>query len=132
MSRDALNNGPLKVAAEMQALEEALLHDNHASTPGQLERILAPEFTEVASSGRRSDRAAVLHWLLHKDPAARWQLHDLQAETLAPGLRLVRYHAQQVAPVRSNSNGAWHCSLWVYSAAAGCWQLRFHQATRLP
>jgi len=132
MSQDTMSQVAQSLAIEMQALEEALLHNDHASTPGQLERMLAPEFTEIASSGRRSDRAAVLHWLLHKDPAARWQLHDLQAETLAPGLRLVRYHAQQVAPVRSNSNGAWHCSLWTYSAAAECWQLRFHQATRLP
>jgi len=127
-----MNQESLRIVAEMQALEEALLHANHANAPVQLEHMLAPEFTEVASSGRRSDRAAVLHWLLHKDTAARWQLHDLQVEILAPGLRLVRYHAQQVAPVRSNSNGAWHCSLWTFSHAAACWQLRFHQATRLP
>lgn len=127
MSQDTLG-----VAAEMQLLEEALLHADHTRAPARLEMMLAPEFREVASSGRQSDRAAVMHWLLHKDPAARWQLHDLQAEVLAPGLRLVRYHAQQVAPVRSSGNGAWHCSLWTFSTAAGCWQLRFHQATRLP
>ena len=117
---------------EMLALEDALLHRDHGAAPAALGRMLAPAFTEVSSSGRESDRAAVLQWLLHKDPAARWQLSDLQAEELAPGVRLVRYHAQQVAPVRSPGNGAWHCSLWCFDDSGQCWQLRFHQATRLP
>jgi len=117
---------------EMRALEEALLHSDHRAAPLALERMLAPAFTEVSASGRTSDRAAVLEWLMHKDPAARWQLAELEVAELATGLRLVRYLAQQVAPQRSAGNGAWHCSLWCYGQSAGCWQLRYHQATRRP
>lgn len=116
---------------EMQACEEVLLHTDFSGKPALLEPLLAAEFTEVAANGQTSNRRKVIDWLLHKDPAARWRFTDLSVAELADGLRLVRYHAQQIAPLPSASKGALHSSLWTYNRALQCWQLRFHQATKI-
>jgi len=115
----------------MQALEAALLHDDHSHAVAALERLLASEFIEVNSFGGETSRSEVLQWLLQKDPVARWQFNEFTVHELAEGLCLVRYHAQQVAPQRSGSKGARHVSLWGFDAVLQCWQLRFHQATKV-
>lgn len=116
---------------EMQALEAELLHGNHAADPAALERLLADDFIEVNAVGGETSRSEVLRWLLQKDLAARWEFSGLEASEIAPGLRLVRYHAQQIAPQRSAGKGARHVSLWCFNAALQIWQLRFHQATKV-
>ncbi len=116
---------------EMLALEQALLHRDHRADAAALERLLTADFIEVNPAGTRSSRADVLHWLLHKDPAARWQLTELEVQPLAEGLRLVTYHALQTDPPRPASKGARHVSLWCFDAALRLWQLRFHQSTRV-
>lgn len=116
---------------EMQALEERLLHVDHAKDRAALERMLAPAFTEVNAAGGETSRDEVLRWLLAKDPAARWQLTGLDVQQLAGDLRMVRYHALQVAPQRSGSKGARHVSLWRFDSTLQAWQLVFHQATRV-
>ncbi len=117
--------------AEMQACEEGLLHNDFRGSRPVLEKFLADDFLEVSSSGLVSTRNSVVDWLLHKDPHARWQFRDLTVLELAHDLRLVRYHAQQIAPIPSAGNGALHCSLWHYNETLRCWQLRFHQATKV-
>lgn len=116
---------------EMLALESALLHDDHAAAPAALERLLADAFIEVNAVGGETSRSEVLRWLLQKDPGARWEFTGFEVAELAPGLRLVRYHAQQIAPQRSPSKGARHVSLWSFNLARQAWQLRFHQATKV-
>lgn len=120
----------MNVAADMLACEQHLLHGDFRDDPGALERLFAPDFVEI-SHGRVSDRAQVIAWLLQKDPEARWAFNDLQVTELAPGVRLVRYHAQQILPQPSQGNGALHSSIWCFSKEMQLWQLRFHQATRL-
>ena len=122
----------MSLAVEMRACEEALLHTNFTDDMVALYRLLAPDFMEVGSNGRISERAQVVSWLLRKDPAARWSLADLQVHELAPGVRLVRYRAKQMLPQTSEGNGALHASIWVFNGEMHGWQLRFHQATRLP
>ena len=117
--------------AEMQACEEVLLHTDFRGRPALLEQMLTVDFTEVSSGGVSSNRQTVVNWLLSKDPVARWHFNDLSVLELAPGLRLVRYHAQQFAPMPVTSKGAQHSSLWSYNQALQCWQLRFHQATKI-
>lgn len=119
------------LAQAMQALEEALLHDDHTRDPAALQRLLAEDFIEVNAMGGETTRSEVLHWLLQKDPAARSEFSDVAVLELADELRLVRYHAQQIAPQRSGSKGARHVSLWGFNAGLQCWQLRFHQATKV-
>lgn len=118
-------------ATLLQALEETLLHQDHARDPAVLERLLAPDFIEVNAVGGETSRREVVRWLLQKDPAARWQLSDVAVEEIAQGLCLARYHAQQIAPQRSTSKGARHVSVWRFNPALQCWQLRFHQATKV-
>ena len=114
----------------MLACEQALLHTDFSDDIVGLDRLLAPDFVEI-SNGRVSERAQVVAWLLRKDPAARWSFADVHVSELAQGIRLVRYRAQQILPQVSASNGALHSSIWIFSRDTSCWQLRFHQATRL-
>jgi hypothetical protein len=121
----------MNAVAEMRACEEGLLHTDFRGSRPVLEKFLADDFVEVSPGGLVSTRQVVVDWLLHKDPDARWQLRDLSVLELTQDLRLVRYHAQQVVPVPSAGKGALHCSLWHYNELLRCWQLRFHQATKL-
>lgn len=122
----------MSLAADMLACEQALLHTNFFDDMVALDRLLAPDFVEIGSNGRVSERAQVVAWLLRKDPAARWSFEDVHVSELAPGIRLVRYRAKQILPEPSQGNGAIHSSLWCLSRDMHCWQLRFHQATKLP
>jgi hypothetical protein len=122
----------MTLAQQMQACEEYLLHSDFRERPQVLESLLADDFVEVAASGVIASRAAVLQWLLDKDQRARWQLTELQAFELGAGLRHVRYHARQLLPAPSPGNGSLHSSLWRYNDSLQCWQLYYHQATRLP
>lgn len=124
-------NAGADMQAEMLACEEALLHTDFSRNPVQLDMLLAPEFIEISSHGAISDRQSVLNWLQKKDPAARWQFADLVVTELTPELRLVRYRAQHILPVRSAGKGSLHSSLWGFSSQLHCWQLRFHQATKI-
>lgn len=118
-------------AQDMLALELALLHGDHSGAANAAERLLAGDFREVHGAGGTATRAEVLDWLRTKDPAARWEFSEFAVSELAEGLRLVTYHALQVAPQRSGSKGARHVSLWRFSAQLQEWQLYFHQATRV-
>jgi hypothetical protein len=120
----------MSLAADMRACEEALLHGDFADDMVALDRLLAPEFVEVGSNGRVSERAQVVGWLLRKDPAARWALDDLLVHEIAHGVRLVRYRAKQILPEPAPGNGALHSSIWCFNREMQCWQLRFHQATK--
>lgn len=121
----------MSLAADMLACEQALLHTDFNDDMVALDRLLAPEFVEI-SNGRVSERAQVVGWLLRKDPAARWSLEDVHVSELAQGVRLVRYRAKQVLPKVSEGGGALHSSIWCFSREMHCWQLRFHQATKIP
>jgi hypothetical protein len=111
--------------AELLDLELRLLHGD----PAEAESLLADDFREVHAGGGLASREEVLAWLHAKGTAARWELSDFTVQELGPGLCLCTYHARQVAPRPSTSQGARHASLWQQGAAG--WQLRFHQATRV-
>lgn len=120
----------MSLAADMLACEQALLHTDFSGDIVALDRLLAPDFVEI-SNGRVSERAQVVAWLLRKDPAARWSFDDMHVSELAQGVRLVRYRARQILPEASQGHGALHSSIWCFSRELRCWQLRFHQATKI-
>ena len=122
---------PAELAARMQALELQLLHADHSGDPALAERLLAGDFCEVHGAGGVASRAEVLAWLRGKDPKARWALSEFTAQELSPTVSLVTYHARQVAPQASRSQGARHVSLWRQTPGGRDWQLCFHQATRV-
>jgi hypothetical protein len=116
---------------DMLALEALLLHGDYSADAAVAEQLLADDFREVHAAGAEAGRAAVLAWLRSKDPAARWEFSDFAVQEAAPGVRLVTYHAQQVAPQRSGSKGARHISVWRTAVTPRGWQLCFHQATKV-
>lgn len=120
----------MSLAADMLACEQTLLHTDFSDDIVALDRLLAADFVEI-SNGRVSERAQVVAWLLRKDPAARWSFDDIHVNELAPGIRLVRYRAKQILPEASQGGGALHSSIWCLNREMHCWQLRFHQATRV-
>lgn len=121
----------MSLADDMLTCEQELLHGDFRDDPAALERLLTSDFVEI-SHGRVSDRAQVIAWLLKKDSAARWEFADLHVTELASDVRLVRYRAKQTLPQPSQRNGALHSSIWCFSDGLKCWQLRFHQATKIP
>lgn len=117
------------LATEMRQLETSLLHTDFSGQRPLLERLLAADFREINGQGATS-REQVLQWLLQKDASARWELSEFKVLELAPNVRHVTYHGRQVVPERSGSKGSLHSSLWFYQESLGCWQLRFHQASK--
>ena len=114
----------------VQQLEQQLLHNDFRSDPHLLDALLAEDFQEVSPLGQISTRAQVIGWLLQKDPLHRWQFSAWHCSELAPSVRLLRYHAVQCVPP-SQSKGALHMSLWCYNHSQQCWQLRFHQSSKV-
>ena len=125
-----MNPSPAVSLPLLQQLEQQLLHTDFTASPAQLEAMLADDFAEVSPLGRSSTRAQVLEWLLHKDPLHRWHFSAWQFTTLAPAAALLRYHAVQSVPP-SQSKGALHVSLWCFNSERHCWQLRYHQSSKV-
>jgi len=121
----------LNISEHIRILEELLLHQDFSLSPESLEAMLAEDFREVSPDGAEIKREAVLRWLLNKSAAARWQFSDFKVHILAPGLAQATYHARQINPVKNSSRGAIHSSLWRQNESEKCWQLLFHQSTRV-
>ena len=119
------------LSQHIRSLEETLLHRDHSSDREALEQLLDPAFREVNPTGSETPRADVIAWLLDKSPDARWEFTGFQATALAQGLVMATYHARQVVPVKPESKGAQHCSLWREDAQSGNWRLVYHQSTKI-
>jgi hypothetical protein len=119
------------IAAEMLALELSLLHDDFSADTEALEQMLGEDFREISPFGTVTARPEVIKWILDKDPASRWSLADFHVEVLGNDARLLTYHAARTGPLASGSKGARHCSLWRFNSAQQCWQLAFHQSTKV-
>jgi hypothetical protein len=119
------------VAEQVQALELSLLHRDFSGNPDALEQLLAADFREISPTGTPVSRQEVMRWILNKNPADSWTLTDITTEALGDDAVLLAYHAHRTGPAASGSKGAWHCSLWRFNAGLQCWQLAFHQSTRV-
>ena len=116
---------------KIKLLEESLLHTDMRSHPETLNALLAIEFEEVSPTGQIVSRESVLEWLLNKDVNVRWALEDFQFRDLGNELVLLRYQAKQIAPQVSTSLGSLRTSLWRKNIDTECWQMVFHQATKI-
>lgn len=86
-----MNEGEL--ASELRRLEEALLSADIRTDGEHVAQLLAEDFLEFGSSGRRYDRQAAIDGLLdepHGPPTTR-VIEDFAARRLADGLALVTY-----------------------------------------
>lgn len=121
---------------EIKALEESLLHGDFKEDLAALHSLLADDFEEVGPGGQLASRESVIEWLLSKDTNARWDFQSFKLKVLSDNLVLARYHAKQIAPVNSDSikphsQGSLRSSVWQKNPDSGCWQMQFHQATKL-
>jgi hypothetical protein len=108
---------------EVVALELRLLDPRVRATPEEVERLLHENFSEVAASGRRWDRASTIRSLA-SEPGERPQVGVLVARPIADGALLVTYVASHP---REGATKAFHSSLWVRTADG--WRVLFHQGT---
>lgn len=110
---------------EVIGRELALLSPELRRSPGALEEILDPEFSEIGASGRLFTRASIMRALAEENPAETGDVEvtEMDAKVLADGLVLVTYLA------RNHARAARRSSLWRFSE--GAWRIVFHQGTTL-
>jgi hypothetical protein len=112
-------------AEELQRLEEALLRPDVRRSPAKMAALLADDFVEFGSSGRRYGKADLLATVAQHDEG-RLSLGEFAAQALAPSIALVTYRS-----TRHHSDGsarhAWRRSIWRRTAQG--WQMVFHQGT---
>jgi hypothetical protein len=119
------------IADTMLARELSLLHRDFSRDSETLEQMLAPDFREISPAGALVTRQDVIRWILNKHAADRWTLTDFRVEADSGSTVLLSYHARRSGPEHAGSKGARHCSLWRFNAGLQCWQLAFHQSTKV-
>ena len=117
------------MAATLLALELALARRDEASIPGGYEAVIAPDFTEIGSSGRLWTRAEILVSLAADAPNPSIAIESFKVAEIAGGVVLATYDV-----VGTTADGTRHhshrSSIWIW--LDGRWQLRFNQGTRVP
>ena len=112
-------------AAELQRLEETLLRPAVRRSPEHMAALLAEDFVEFGSSGRRYEKTDLLNAAAPPEEG-RLSLREFAAYALAPSIALVTYRS-----LLHHSDGSvrhlLHSSIWRRTAHA--WQIVFHQGT---
>jgi len=112
-------------AAELQRLEEALLRPDVRCSPEKMAALLADDFVEFGSSGRRYGKADLLATAAQPSEG-QLALLEFAAQALAPSITLVTYRS-----ILHTSDGsarhALRSSIWRRTAQG--WRLVFHQGT---
>ncbi len=118
----------LTTAPNLQAIQEALkplepliYAANAGKTRAYFEELLAPEFWEIAASGRRYSRAYVLDSLeaRQQNPFEQeWQTTDYFVQQLAADLYLITYRLHQPTRISLRT------SLWRKTAKG--WSFVYH------
>jgi hypothetical protein len=110
---------------EIRNLEELLLKPETRKSEDVLSRVLAKDFLEIASSGRKYNKQQIIDALLNEKPEPL-SLTDFQTRPLAPGLVLATYRAIRKGDSGQNSSSQ-RSSIWKYDDER--WQIIFHQGT---
>lgn len=111
---------------ELESLEYRLTNPGADETRDSLGALLAEDFREYGSSGRRYDAAAVVAALLAGGRSAV-RFEDYHVRMLGRDVALVTYLAR-TTPGPRWVPPAWRSSLWQHRD--GGWRLVFHQGTR--
>jgi hypothetical protein len=119
MAEDAL-------ADHIRGLEMELLNPGVRSSIEALSELLADDFVEFGSSGRRYSKQDILD-TLPTESGLNFELSDFALRMLAPGVALATYQV-----LRSTAGGeplrrSLRSSIWVIRD--GRWQILFHQGT---
>ena len=110
-------------------LEERILLPEIRSSPEALSDLLADDFTEFGSSGRRYAKEDILK-ALAVESDLRFELSDFALRTLAPGVAMATYQVQQSTTSGGPISRSLRSSIWVLRD--GRWQMLFHQGTPMP
>jgi len=109
-------------------LEESLLDPRVRRSREALGDLLAEEFLEFGSSGRRFTRAQIVEALVAEaEDEPRFSLADFSVLVLAPNVALATYRAEARGAHRSGPRDSLRSSVWILRS--GRWQLLFHQGT---
>jgi len=116
------------VPRHMQRLEEELVRPDVRRSPEKMAALLADDFVEFGSSGRRYGKADLLDTAAQPEEGRR-SLQEFAPHALAPSIALVTYRS--IVHHNDGSTGyAWRSSIWRRTAHG--WQLVFHQGTPTP
>lgn len=113
------------IEEQIRALEELLLNPETRKSEDVLSRVLAKDFLEIASTGRKYNKQQIIDALLNEKPAPL-SLTDFQTRPLAPGLVLATYRAIRKGD-SGQSSSSQRSSIWKYDDKR--WQIVFHQGT---
>ena len=117
-----------EISSQLRSLEEALLDPVVRSDRTRVWELLADEFVEFGSSGRRWTRDEILD-LLAGETSAPIQMADFACARLAEDVALVTYRAWCTDARTGTQFSSLRSSIW--TKKAGEWRLRFHQPTRM-
>jgi len=114
-------------AAFFLGLERRLMRPKVRRSAAELKQLLAEDFVEFGSSGRRCDRDGIIASLAREETAER-SIEDFSAREIAQEAVLVTYVA--VRRVRGETAHSLRSSIW--RKTADRWQMIFHQGTMVP
>ncbi|KAF1013769.1 MAG: hypothetical protein GAK31_02776 [Stenotrophomonas maltophilia] len=116
---------PAALARALEALDRALHTPQLRADRQQLDALLAPDFSEIGSSGRCWSRADTLRDLPAATEPVSLEACDFTVWQLADDLAQVRYRS------RYHREGAqrWVLRSSLWRQAQGRWQMVFHQGT---
>ena len=112
---------------DFAALENAIWSAASGYDRAAIERLLAPDFFELARSGRRYTREELLTDTSEGRPSEH-RLHRLESREIGPGVALVTYTSETRYP----DEVQWAARSTLWAETPGGWQARFHQGTPLP
>ena len=107
------------VLAHVRSLELRLLDPAVRERPGEVERMLHPEFVEYGASGCVWERASIIG-ALRDDPGTMAHVGELSACRVDEDVVLVTYRT-------AGARASLRASLWLRDDAG--WRVRFHQGT---
>jgi hypothetical protein len=119
-------NDSERIAALLRAHEESLLRPEFRHNRAAVAALLAEDFEEFGTSGRRWSRSQVLD-LLESETWEAPGLTDFHCQLLAETVALVTYATIRPAAQPNRPSRSERSSIWIQ--VKDQWKLRFHQGT---
>jgi hypothetical protein len=115
------------IAPHLRRSEEALLDPAVRRDRTRVGELLADDFVEFGSSGRRWTRGEILDLLGGETPEPI-HMADFRCALLAEDVALITYRASRTDARTGIQFSSLRSSIWTKKGAG--WRLRFHQGTR--
>jgi hypothetical protein len=119
-------DGERSFQQELHKLEVRLLQPEIRRSRADLEELLADDFVEIGSSGRKCDRQSIIK-ALAQELEIRIEMFDFQAVLLSSDVALATYRAEFAACEGKPAKRSLRSSIWRFRK--GRWQMIFHQGT---